>query len=169
MKGLIVINFIGIDPSTSSTGFAVVNEHQELLRCGAIKGLADDPKSFAHLYTELNQLLEAFPPDGIICETQFIGVNRATSIKLIRPTGIVLAVSGLHNAPFTFLAPSAWRKVYQGVGKWTKRDTFKFTKEKYPGTLTSFNKDNDMSDAIGIAYACSKLFQESGALDEGIV
>lgn len=169
MKGLIVINFIGIDPSTSSTGFAVVNEHQELLRYGAIKGLADDPKSFAHLYTELNELLEAFPPDGIICETQFIGVNRATSIKLIRPTGIVLAVSGLHDAPFTFLAPSAWRKVYQGVGKWTKRDTFKFTKEKYPGALTSFNKDNDMSDAIGIACACSKLFQESGVLDERVV
>ena len=161
--------FIGIDPSTSSTGFAVMNEHQELLRYGTIKGLADDPKSFAHLYAELNELLEAFPPDGIICETQFIGVNRATSIKLIRPTGIVLAVSGLHDAPFTFLAPSAWRKTYQGVGKWTKNDTFKFTKEKYPGVLTSFKKDNDMSDAIGIAYTCSILFQEAGVANEGVI
>lgn len=54
------MNFIGIDPSTSSTGFAVMNEHQELLRYGTIKGLADDPKSFAHLYAELNELLEVF-------------------------------------------------------------------------------------------------------------
>ena len=77
--------FIGIDPSTSSTGFAVVNEKAEVVQCGKIEGLADDPASFANLYDELMNLYTDFPPTGVFCETQFIGVNKATSIKTIRP------------------------------------------------------------------------------------
>lgn len=154
--------FIGIDPSTSSTGYAVINEKKELIDYGKIKGSADDPKSFAQLYSSLFDLFTKYPPTSVYCETQFIGVNRATSIKLIRPTGVVLAVVGNWNTQFNFSAPSSWRKLFQGEGKWSKKDTYTFVKERYPDILGSFTKDNDISDAIGIANACLITYQKEG-------
>ena len=166
--------YIGIDPSTSSTGYAVVNEKKELIICGRIEGLADDPKSFSHLYQELSSLFETYPPSGITCETQFIGANRGTSIKLIRPTGVVLAVCGMYDVPFEFIEPSRWRHLYQGPGTWSKKDSYHFTLEHYPelkeqfipyallkngkvSEVRMFNNCNDMTDAVGIANAAVEL------------
>lgn len=180
--------FIGIDPSTSSTGYAVVNEKKELMDCGRIEGLADDPKSFSHLYKRIVQLLTDYPPSGITCETQFIGPNRETSIKLIRPTGVILAAAGDWDVSFDFLAPSSWRHMYQGAGKWSKRDTYDFTMKQYPELIRRFepeallkngktsmvrmyNNCNDMTDAIGIACACADTYAfriKEGAANESI-
>ena len=168
--------FIGIDPSTSSTGYAVIDEHKKLIDCGRIEGLADDPKSFSFLYKQLTALMEEYPPTAISCETQFIGPNRETSIKLIRPTGVVLAVAGTWDVPFDFTAPSSWRHMYQGTGKWSKRDTYDFTLNQYPelielftpyallkngnvSTVRMYNNCNDMTDAIGIANACAVIYE----------
>ena len=170
------MHFIGIDPSTSSTGYAVVDENRKLIDCGRIEGLADDPKSFAFLYKELTELMEKFPPTAITCETQFIGPNRETSIKLIRPTGVVLTAAGAWDVPFDFIAPSSWRHMYQGTGKWSKRDTYDFTMKKYSeltewfasyallkngkiSTVRMYNNCNDMTDAIGLANACAHIYQ----------
>jgi len=180
--------FIGIDPSTSSTGYAVVNEKRELIDAGRIEGLADDPKSFAHLYKELVSLMEKYPPSAVTCETQCIGPNRETSIKLIRPTGVVLAAAGLWDAPFDFIAPSSWRHMYQGTGKWSKRDTYDFTLKQYVelreqftpyarlknGTISPirmYNNCNDMTDAIGIANACAVIYEhkaKAGVKNESV-
>lgn len=171
------MNFIGIDPSTSSTGYAVVDENENIVTVGKIEGLADDPSSFNRLYKELNNIFNHNKPTAICCETQFIGANRNTSIKLIRPTGVVLAVSGAYDVPFDFLAPSTWRNMYQGSGKWSKKDSYSFTFDKYPdiekklhkyGILKNgkfsekrqYKECNDMTDAIGIACACKRIYEE---------
>ncbi len=154
--------YMGIDPSTSSTGYAIVDEQETLLASGKILGKADDPKSFANLYLQLYNLVVGHVPDGLVCETQFIGPNKATSIKLIRPTGVVLSVAGLSDCAFAFMEPSEWRKLFHGKGKWTKKDTFALVKERYPNSVQSFTKDNDIADAIGIACACAVRFREGG-------
>ncbi len=137
-----------------------MNEKAEVIQCGKILGNADDPKSFAKLYDELMKLFADFPPAGVFCETQFVGVNKATSIKTIRPTGVVLAVTGRTEATFDFVEPSKWRKLFQGKGKWKKRDTFDFVKEHYPGFVKAFTRDNDIADAIGIACAAAIFYAE---------
>lgn len=159
--------YIGIDPSTAKTGYAVIDKKGELVSKGVFSMLADDPFSFQALYTSLVDLLETYKPESIMCEQQFGGPNVMTTIKLIRPTGVILAVAGLHEGvPFEFKMPKSWRKTYHTGTEfekmYSKRDSFKVTKERYPGSVTTFNKDNDISDAIGIAYACWKLSQEEG-------
>ena len=151
--------FIGIDPSTSSTGFAVVDKDCQLIRYGKITGAADNPEMFAKLYKELLALFEAFPPTHTVCENQFIGANRETGIKTVRPTGVVLAVAGLFETSFEFAYPAHWRKVYQGKSS-DKRTTFAYVNNQFPGVLGSFNKDNDIADAIGIACCAAIKYQE---------
>lgn len=147
--------YLGIDPSTKSTGYAVLDEELNIIEHGIIDGMADDPKSFHQLYVALTSLVEEYKPKIMHCETQFIGPGRQTSIKLIRPTGVVLAVAGASDIPFDFINPASWRKTIHGKGKWKKRDTYKLIEELYPNLeLQSFNKDNDKTDAIGIARSC---------------
>ena len=151
--------YIGIDPSTSSTGVAVLNEQNELVYKDKISGAADDPKSFANLYVQLTNLLERFPPVGVVCENQFIGMNRKTGIKTVRPTGVVLACVGALDTAFSFAYPSEWRKVFEGAGKsHSKQSTFTHVQETFPGAVSNFKKENDISDAIGLAYVAKEWF-----------
>lgn len=159
--------YIGIDPSTSRTGYAVLNEKGELIDKGAIPAKADDPKAFHFLYEELKNLLLKYKPKAIVCEQQYGGSNMNTMIKLVRPTGLVLAAAGSlgEDISFDFLASSSWRKIYhtgtEYEKKYNKRNSFAVTKSLFPGSVTSFNKDNDISDAIGIAFACHALYKEA--------
>lgn len=153
------MNILGIDPSTKSSGWCVMDESEEIIAEGVIGGLADDPESFHNLYTSLSDIIKTHSVKMVRCETQFIGPNRQTSIKLIRPTGVILAVTGRYGLPFDFVAPSQWRKtIHGGSKKRSKRDTYNFIDELYGDviTLKSFNKDNDRTDAIGVALSLVK-------------
>lgn len=153
------MNILGIDPSTKSTGWCVMDENEVIINEGVIGGLADDPKSFHDLYTKLSEIIEQHSVKMVRCETQFIGPNRQTSIKLIRPTGVILAIAGRYSLPFDFVAPAEWRKIIHVVKKkQSKRDTYNLIDSLYGDviTLKSFNKDNDRTDAIGVALSLVK-------------
>lgn len=158
--------FIGIDASTSSTGYAVLNNQFDLIKKDVIKAKADDPQAFSFLYAQLVKVLTEYQPKYLICEQQFVGRNMNTSIKLARPTGLVLAATGLlKDCGFEFLVPASWRKIYHTGTKWekkySKKHSFEVTKERYPGVVSNFKKENDISDAIGIAYAAVVKYNES--------
>lgn len=151
--------FIGIDPASRVSGYAVLNEKGELIEKGRIHSLADDPTSFHSMYEFYIELFHKYKPQAILCEQQFSGPNRNTMMKIIRPTGVVLAAAGsLPDVEFKFILPTSWRLVYHldtpFTKKYSKKDSFEVTKLRFPDVLGSFNKDNDISDAIGLAYAC---------------
>jgi Holliday junction resolvasome RuvABC endonuclease subunit len=52
--------------------------------------------------------------------------------------------------------PSSWRKVTHGKGNAKKEDTLNWVNEVYDLALTA--KENDIADAIGIAYAGVSYF-----------
>lgn len=158
--------YIGIDASTTSTGLAVLNDKFEIEHYELIKGKANDPVSFYNLYNRLVELFSKYKPKHVICEQQYFGRNVDTTIKLSRLTGVVLVAAGALNLEIQFLNPSSWRKIYhKGTAfekKYKKTDSFEVTKLKYPNVLTSFKKDNDISDAIGIAFAAVVIGNDNG-------
>lgn len=160
---------LGIDPSTKSTGWAVMNHEEKIIGHGVITGLADDPASFYTLETALIDIIEKYKVSHIRCETQFIGANRQTAIKLIRPTGVILSVAGRYDLPFDFSEPSSWRKTIHGKGKWSKRDTYNFINESYGDVIEfkSFNKDNDKTDAIGVTWSLIKDLKDDEVEETG--
>lgn len=169
--------YIGIDPSTSSTGYAVVNNKEEIVTVGKIDGLADSPETFARLYKELVALFEEYPPKSVLCENQYFGGNTNTLIKISRPGGVVLAAIGLFESEFDFIMPSSWRKTYHKNGSLSKRESYDYTIAKYPELIKAiepyallkngkvsqprmFTKGNDITDAVGIACAARILYEE---------
>lgn len=149
--------YMGIDSSTSSTGVSVFSKKGELLVSEVIKGIADDGESFYRLFKRLDELVNEYKVEKILFESQFGGVNPNTLIKLVRPTGVVLAVAGKNNIEVDQKMPASWRKVFHDEcgkvekGNPKKTDTFRVVKERF-GVVKSFKKDNDISDAIGIGY-----------------
>lgn len=158
---------LGIDPSSSSTGYAVLNiETEKVVEYGTIKAKADMPEEFYFLEQSLSVLFEKYNITHVGCENQFIHINKSAAIKATRPTGIVLYLAGKYgilNDKFQFLPPATWRKLFNPLNDkdYSKKHTFFLVNSRYPEfELTNFNKDNDKADAIGIAHATYKLYYE---------
>jgi len=153
--------YLGIDPSTTSTGYAVVNSKLELIEYGKVvpenisKELTPAEEMLVQ-FDAIKALLLKYPFKKVLCEDQFFGENVDTLKKLSRVTGMFLVLSAQHELEIDLIYPSSWRKVYHGTGKAKKRDTCKKVNEDY-GLKLRVTKDNDISDAIGIAVTAAKV------------
>lgn len=159
------IYYLGLDPSTKSTGWAIVNQQGELIDYGKICPTdnkdAITPAEKIHMqYKEITELLiNKYPITKVLCEDQYFGSNIDTLKQLSRITGMVLLVSAQYNVPVELIYPSSWRKVFHGSGKAKKSETLRKVNEMF-GLDLKLTKHNDISDAIGIAmsaYMTDKL------------
>lgn len=154
--------FLGLDPSTKCTGFCLMNEKYDIIESGKID-LPDvtEGEKIYHQIQQVENLINKYPIDKILCEDQFSKLNIDTLKKLSRNTGGYLALAAKHNLSIELIYPTSWRKVFHGSGKAKKQDTFHKVVALYPelGDL-KFTKDNDLTDACGIAWACVDLYKE---------
>ena len=159
--------FLGLDPSTKCTGFCVMNQDKEIIERGKISlpDLPDSDKIFYQIQ-QIEALLTKYSIHHILCEDQFgqqnpFGkINIHTVKKLSQVTGAILSLAGRHKAPISLIYPTSWRKIFHGSGKATKQDTFKKVVADYQIEGLVFTKDNDLTDAVGIAWAAVELHKE---------
>lgn len=149
--------FMGIDPSTVSTGYAVIDELGELITCGTFNPkVGTDSEKLDFLFNELKSLMTCYDNEehhllGVGIEDQFNGPNVMTLIKIARTASVCMLAAQQLPAPITMFYPSSWRLLFHGTGKATKRDTIKLVNEIHNRTFKG--KENDVTDAIGIASA----------------
>lgn len=151
-------NYLGLDPSSLSTGWAVVDEDKELLDYGIIEGRTDNPKSFILLHDRLDEIIKEHNIKAVFIEDTFFSRNVDTLKKLVRPTGIILYMVGIYELKHQFIMPASWRKTFIGNGRTSKRETYEYVNDLYKLGFDSFNKYNDLTDAIGVAWACAEEF-----------
>ena len=152
-------NFLGLDPSTKSTGYGILDKNEKLLASGTIEGRTDNPESFIKLHNEIEELILKHNIGHVLIEDTFFSRNVDTLKKLVRPSGVILYLVGLYELTHDFIMPSSWRKLAFGSGKTTKRETYEILNKRYELGFTSFNKNNDITDAIGIALACVQTYK----------
>ncbi|OTO09275.1 hypothetical protein A5882_003608 [Enterococcus sp. 4E1_DIV0656] len=177
MKEVKLILFLGIDPSTTNTGLAVVDENKTVYYVGDLKGKADSPDFFYDLYAQIETILMNFDITAIAVEDQFMSNNADTLKKLARVSGIVLTLAGKFNLPCYLQIPAAWRKYWvkeSGILPYDPKDSYKkknaYSKFEcfyvlqlyFQDYLSNFKKHNDIADALGIAWSCSQIFLEGG-------
>jgi crossover junction endodeoxyribonuclease RuvC len=151
-------NYLGIDPSTKATGYGIINDKGELLDYGVLSPDPDMDFGQMLVYKQdfLRQLVREYKIMAIGCEDQYSGVNPDTFKKLSRVTGLVQMLAAQQELPLELYYPAAWRKVFHNTGKAKKRDTLNLVNQKYGIKLLV--KQNDISDAIGIAYTTMTQF-----------
>lgn len=144
--------YLGVDPSTTSTGYAVLDENAKLVRYDVInppKDLTQEAK-LAYQYSVLEVLLGIYGWVNITCEDQFSGPNIDTLKKIARTSSMIMLLAAQRAIPLHMTYPTQWRKVFHENGSAKKADTLVLVNELHNLELKA--KQNDIADAIGIAH-----------------
>lgn len=153
---------MGIDPSTSSTGYAVFGVEGELLAWGAIapdKKNLTDAECINFQAQKISEVLRNYDIQGIVCEDQFSGPNKLTYKQLCRISGAFILLAGMTGIPIEIMTPGQWRKRTHGSGNGNvdKKFTQRWVNDTYEQKFLV--KHNDITDAIGISFAARQYFQ----------
>lgn len=154
---------LGLDVSSNRTGYAVLRDgrwNKSVSSYGVIK----TPPSFSlskrlvYFRNEVQQLIRRVRPTHIIIEDVFRGRNVATMKLLARFNGVAIEISRrlLRKDPQTALAVEV--RAFLKCGR-TKEEAFSFVCAKY-GLDWSFNKMNDVTDALALALYRHKTLQK---------
>lgn len=145
---------IGIDPSSTSTGYGLVEYRQRKCRyldCGCIRPPAkmafEDRLVF--LYENLCKILAEKRPDEAAVESTFFGKDARAAIKLGQARGVLLLALRQAKLSIAHYAPAEVKKAIAGSGQATKKQVqYMITRML---ELKELPQPLDASDALGIA------------------
>lgn len=148
-----MLKIIGIDPATKDSGYAILDGNGSHIESGRVRKGKDMGEGEGYLFhfSKYKEMIEKHNVTHIACEDQFGSANRDTFKKLSRMTGCVLMMASDSNIPLKMYYPSQWRLKTHKAGNVDKEFTRAWANKKYD--LEIKKSHNDISDAIGIAYA----------------
>jgi len=140
---------LGIDPSTVSTGWAVICDGK-LVDYGVLglKGHMID--RIGEFYGFMNVKAVEYGVNVLAIETPFAGRNVGTFGKLCNLRGILYLLAWMNDFPLYEFAPSDVKKEIAGKGNASKVDVSDAVHKLYE--LPALK--DDITDAIAIAHTC---------------
>ena len=160
------MRFCGIDASTSSTGFAILDDGKLVFQTTiSLKNIKDQQTRINQMMVSLGHLIKEYNPDCLFVEDSWKASTEVTKL-LSYIIGAIMYICIATNTGFNKLRPSSWRKA-AGVeqGK-KKREELK--KEAIERVKKEFNIDvgDDAAEAILIAKAAFILTDEGRIFEE---
>jgi crossover junction endodeoxyribonuclease RuvC len=145
---------IGIDPGTVITGYGIIavdRSGSRLLDFGSIKPPKTAPISerYVCLFEGVRSLVESFKPTALAIETQFVGKNSASAIKLGMARGAAVIAAGLSKIPVFEYAPKEAKKAVVGFGGASKFQVQSMIQQILG--LSALPEPEDAADALAIA------------------
>jgi len=148
------MKILGLDVSTRSTGWFIAKRS-----CGII---SPDPKaSFEEKLVvfriELDYLLSKYNPDLVVIEDAYYrpGFGSIHTLKaLVKFAGVAQELCASKGIQVEIITATKARKYCCGRSgeKVTKQDVFDFFVEKYDLDDWTFNKHNDITDAMALSW-----------------
>ena len=145
---------LGIDPGIATVGFAALDfsgNRYKLIQCGVITTPAHTPLSerLETIYSDLNELIEAFKPDVVEIEELFFNTNITTGISVAHGRGVILLAchhAGLKIYEYT---PLQVKQAVVGYGRAEKKQVMDMVKRLCG--LKAAPKPDDAADAVALA------------------
>jgi crossover junction endodeoxyribonuclease RuvC len=148
---------LGIDPGTRITGYGVIaiGNGPEPLDFGCIRppatlSLADRYKI---IFDGIETLITLHMPTSIAVESQFMGKNVQSTIKLGMAKGMVLLAAARRNIPVYEFSPTKAKQAVTGTGSATKAQVQKMIQALL--RLPKLPEPEDAADALALAICCS--------------
>lgn len=158
---------LAIDPSLSSTGFAVFDEEENLIECGKIKTgpTTSEEDRLVKISNKMRGIVENYKINKVVMESQFFSKNAKTSMQLSRVRGSIIYALRTLGCDFHYLTPTEARKLLISQGNAKKEDIADYIRENVInlGPLIDRackEKNSDIYDAIGIGLAFLKKGEE---------
>ena len=145
---------IGVDPGTMVTGWGIIlvtGNRYQLIECGTIHPKVKDvpEQKYLTIFEELSAVIEKHTPDVLSVETQFVGENVQSAIKLGMARGMAYLAAAKRGIPVFEYAPTKAKQAVTGKGNAPKAVVLKMVKLLLG--LKELNVLEDASDALALA------------------
>ncbi len=151
------MKLLTLDISTKSTGWFVSKRS-----CGIVAPPKD--LSFAErlalFRVEIEYLVLKYKPDVVVIEDAYYrpGFGNIHTLKtLVKFAGVAIEVCGTHKIQVEIITATQARKYCCGNQKLDKRGVFAYFVKKYELVDWTFEKDNDKTDAMALAWGYREL------------
>ena len=148
----------------ASTGYSIFNDGN-LVKYGKIPTAAKSFKTedlrINHIVNIIENIIDEYKVDKVVCEDQFTCVNPKTSLSLRKLIGVIVRMTYEHDIDISYYYPAQWRKIL-GINKGKAKDkkiaayNYLFEKgiftEKFIQSGVKKNDDIVDSICIGTAY-----------------
>ena len=144
---------LGIDPGTKTTGFALLSNsgnNFSLIKLGVIN--IPDTYSIDKMgivYDEVSKLIIDNKPNILAIETQFLGKNVQSLLKLGRVQGVAILAALKHGVSVKEYPPRTVKKCVTGNGNATKQQVARVISALL--NIDVFDYKYDATDALAIA------------------
>ena len=150
-KSLIIL---GIDPGTRITGYGLIKSEQSVstpLDFGCIRPPAHLPAAQRYLaiFNAIEQLMEAYKPDAVSIETQFVYKNVQSAMKLGMARAVAMLPAARRNVPVFEYAPRKAKLAVVGNGGASKIQVQKMVQLILK--LAQLPQPEDAADALALA------------------
>jgi crossover junction endodeoxyribonuclease RuvC len=146
---------LGIDPSTVSSGFGVLEKDGRsvrLLAYGCLK--VSSKKSLIErvgiFHDFFDEKINTHKIDRIAIETPFFGKSASTFGKLSYLRGIMYFLAYKYDIQLDEFTPTDVKAIVGGRGGASKEEVARMVRRLFPGLTGKVN--NDITDALGVAY-----------------
>ena len=144
---------LGVDTSLRSTGVGIIDaagSNHHAVAWSVVKNPASRPHTgcLAHLFNELQQLIQAHRPQAAAVEGVFFSKNVRTAVTLGQARGVVLAVCALEKVPVYEYAPRSVKQAVVGNGNAHKEQVIRMVQLLLGMAETP---PEDAADALALA------------------
>ena len=145
---------IGIDPGTRITGFGLlhaINNQLQAIDFGCITPPKKAPITNCHviIYESVCELIRLHKPHAMSIETQFIGKNPSSAIKLSMVRGVVALAASQSGIPVFEYSPKEAKKAVTGIGAASKSQVQNMVRSLL--RLSVIPEPEDAADALALA------------------
>ena len=166
------MRILGIDPGIATVGFGVIDTQrgvQRYVSCGVISTPAHTSLSsrLDQIYSDLEELFDAFQPEAVSVEELFFNTNITTGIAVAHGRGVILLAAYRHNIPVFEYTPLQVKQSVVGYGRAEKRQVIDMVQRIL--RLPAPAKPDDASDALALAIcharSATSLLMKNGGND----
>jgi crossover junction endodeoxyribonuclease RuvC len=149
------MNFLGIDPWTTTVWFAIISDSSwelEILNYGVIETTPKDElkNKLRDIWVDMKELISEYKPEIISIEKLFFQNNLKTGIDVAHARGVILYESIHSHAHILEYTPLEVKSAITGYGKADKKQLQKAIQMLFK--LENPPKPDDAADAIWLAY-----------------
>ncbi len=150
---------LGLDPGSLHTGYGLLEKRGSALttldagRFSCPRGQAL-PARLAHLVACLSELLARRPPDVVVLETPFHGMNVHSLVVLAQARGALLAAVAARGVEICEYSPAEVKSAVTGNGRADKEQVAKMVRLLL--ALPDRVLAADATDALALALCCAQ-------------
>ena len=145
---------MGIDPSLSSTGFALIKPNHNkyvAIEIGEIKTNSKSklPDRLAKIFQKISSLISEYEPDEVAIEEVFYAENPKIALLMGHARGAALVAAAERHLPVAEYSPREIKLAVTGFGNASKEQVKRMVLTQI--SLDSTSIGHDVSDALAVA------------------